>query len=163
MYNPNPQENYNDLVKYKKLKDQGFNFPNLLIKNAGYKGLGVFTTQDIKENSIVEFSHAVMLNNPSNYTTDQSIRRYAYTLNCSCEDCKKHGQKLMIPFGYGAIYNSADKQEEKNCDFYILSKEKVFVYRASRDIKAGEEILLWFGEKYYNAWCKKYIPEVNVN
>lgn len=163
MYSPNPQEIYDDSIKYKSSKDKGFNFPNLVVKDAGYKGLGVFAAQDIKENDIVEFCHSLLLDYPFKYTTDKSIIRYAYSLNCSCDDCKKHGQKLMIPFGYGAIYNSADKEEEKNCNFYILSKDKVIVYKAIRDIKAGEEILLWFGEKYYNAWCKNYIPKVNVN
>ena len=42
-------------------------------------------------------------------------------------------------------------------------KKIVIIYKATRNIKAGEEILLWFGDKYYNAWCKKYVPKVNVN
>ena len=163
MNTPNTQEIYNDLAKYKKLKDQGFNFSSLLVKDAGHKGLGVFTTQDIQENDVIEFCHSLILDYPAKYVTDKNIMRYAYSLNCSCDDCKKHGQKLMIPFGYGAIYNSAEKEEEKNCDWYILSKSNVIIYKATRNIKAGEEILLWFGDKYYNAWCKKYVPKVNVN
>jgi hypothetical protein len=163
MNNPTPQERFDDIKNYDNLKNKGFNFPYLQVKNASYKGLGVFTTEDIKENQIVEFCHCLVLGYPQKYTTDKKILEYTYRTNCSCDDCKKHGQKLLIPFGYGSIYNSAETKEDANCHWYIMFKNKVIIYKALRNIKAGEEILPWFGENYYNFWCKKNKSNINVN
>lgn len=157
----NTQEVYNNLVKYKKLKEHGFNFPYLQVKNAGNKGLGVFVTEDIRENEVIEFCHCLVLEYPQKYTTDKNILEYVYKTNCSCDDCKRHGQKLLIPFGYGGIYNSAETEEDANCKWYTMMKDKVIIYKASRNILAGEEILLWFGQKYYDYWCKKNMPNMN--
>ena len=80
MINPDVQERYKDITEYEKLKNKGFNFPYLQVKKAGYKGLGVFTTQDINQGSIIEFCHCLVLDYPQKYVNDKGICMIAFLL-----------------------------------------------------------------------------------
>jgi hypothetical protein len=53
------------------------------------------------------------------------------------------------------IYNSANSDEEKNARYVVLSGLKLVAFGAVKEIQAGEEILTWWGQPYFDTWCKK--------
>ena len=118
-------------------------------------GLGVFAKTDFAVHDIIEFCHSVVLDWRSRYVQIPKIKQYAYNHTCNCEDCKKHGGYVVIPMGYGMIYNSANSDEEKNARFTVLSALNLVAFSAIKEIKAGEEILTWWGQSYFDSWCKK--------
>jgi len=143
------------IAEWKKLKVQGVRNDHLEIKESPGKGLGVFARRDIAEGEVIEYCHAIVLDWKKKYIGDAQIRRYAWWSGCSCEDCRKHGDRALIALGYGAIYNSADKEEEANAANHIHTNDSLLVFTAKRPIKAGEEILVWYGQAYLDFWCRK--------
>lgn len=152
----------NHLEIYKQLKIKGFSTNNfrLYIKDAGVnqsnknKGLGVFTNKPIPKGQVIEYSPAIVMDWKGKYVHDQGIKQYAYWHGCSCEECKKHGATGMIPLGYGSIINTADSETDRNCGWITRPQEKVIIFFAEKDISSNEEILTWWGQGYYDGWCK---------
>jgi hypothetical protein len=142
------------LSNYLRLQTTGIQPYGLSIREAGKKGLGVFASAPIKERAVIEFCHAILLGYRHRYTHDPALKQYAYWLNCNCKECKAHGVQGMIPLGFGSIYNSAESEQEANASHRMFAKERLIVFVAKRDIPAGEEILTWWGQKYFDSWCK---------
>jgi hypothetical protein len=136
-----------------KLKAEGFFTPHLRVKEAGVKGLGVFADQDIPKGQPIEFCHSIVMEYRNRYQHDPEFRRYSYWANCECEECKRHGSQAVLPLGNGCIYNCADSKDLANCAYQVMAKEKLVIFFSTKDIKAGEEILTWWGEGYYNRYC----------
>lgn len=136
--------------EFKKSKN-GYNNSHLYIKNVNqHKGLGVFPNQNIKEGQIVEFCHCVKIDTPKQWIHDRGLLKYCYWTN--------YGQGVM-PLGYGPIYNSADRQHLRNTDFFIFPEDNLIVFVAQKNITAHEEILVWWGDSYYENWCKPSNPK----
>jgi len=156
----------NDLIKpdkmnqdqvgeiWDKIKKQGFTNEKTIVKSSLGKGLGVFAKSKIKKGEIIEYCHLMTLAWKSNYVFDQSVKQYAYWGNCPCDDCIRHGNTGMILFGNGSIYNSAESEDSKNLSVSLYPKIKLAVLTADKDIQQNEEILTWFGQNYYDNWCK---------
>ena len=144
-----------------KLKTDGFFTPHLRVKEAGNKGLGVFADIDIPSGKPIEFCHSIVMEHRNKYQHDPEFRRYSYWANCECEECKKHGSQAVLPLGNGCIYNSAETRELSNCAYKVIPNQRLVLFFAVKDIKAGEEILTWWGEGYYNRYCKASSPPDN--
>jgi hypothetical protein len=141
-----------------KLKTDGFFTPHLRVKEAGNKGLGVFADVDIEKGKPIEFCHSIVMEHRNKYQHDPEFRRYSYWANCECEECKRHGAQAVLPLGNGCIYNSAETKELSNCAYKVVANQRLIVFYAIKDIKAGEEILTWWGQGYYNRYCKASSP-----
>jgi hypothetical protein len=144
------------------LKQNGYTNSNLQVKETKQKGLGVFTLQKIKNGDIVEFCHSMQMHLRQNYSFDQSVQRYALWNACLCHECKKHGPTGRIAFGNGSIYNSAELQTESNCIVEIYDRINLILFRATKDIQAGEELLIWMGENYLEQ-CRQYSADYEYN
>jgi hypothetical protein len=151
--------NFQDHEQIKKIweevKKDSYTNKHLIVKDADFKGLGVFAKNGIKEGQIIEFCHSIVLSWKRRYTNDPSIIKYAYWAPCSCSDCQTHGNTGMLLLGNGSIYNSASIAEERNADFFVYPKLSLAIFVATKPIKAGQEILTWWGQGYYDSWCKK--------
>jgi hypothetical protein len=60
-----------------------------------------------------------------------------------------------MPMGFGMIYNSAPTEEAMNCFFAIVPAHRMMAFIAKKPIKAGEEVLTWWGQNYFDKWCKR--------
>lgn len=125
---------------------------SIYITSAGHKGFGVFARNNIKQNEPIEYCHSLVLNERTSETTDAKIMQYAYTF--VDEFFASMGKVNIIPFGFGEIYNSAESKEEANARFIVHLDHKLIVFRANKDIKKGSEILVWWGQAYYDKWIK---------
>jgi hypothetical protein len=150
------------IAEWGRLKVQGVRIDHLEIKESPGKGMGVFARRDIAEGEVVEYCHAIVLEWKRKYIGDSQIRRYAWWSSCACEDCKRHGDSAVIALGYGAIYNSADKEQDASAVSHIYAGDSLLVFTAKRPIKAGEEILVWYGQGYLDYWCATKEGEVDA-
>jgi hypothetical protein len=136
------------------VKNEGYSNSNLIVKLTDTKGLGVFAKKEIKKGQIIEFCHSIVLDWKRKYIHDRGIIKYAYWDTCQCNECKKHGNTAMILLGNGSVYNSAQSNDAKNAKYNVYPSLNLAIFIAEKDIKKNEEILTWWGEGYYNSWCK---------
>ena len=137
-----------------KVRAEGFTNDHLRVRESFGKGLGVFANKKIIKNEVIEYCHALTMSWKRKYIHDSSIIKFAYWNNCQCKDCQTHGNTGMILFGNGSVYNSADSDETKNASFKIYPNLDLVIFTAEKDIDEGEEILVWWGQNYFNSWCK---------
>ena len=144
-----------DIEYIKKISD-GICLNHLEIKKSSIDGagLGIFAKKDFNPFDVIEYCHIIVFDWRQKYLQDFSVAKYAYTYYCECGECKKHGKVLVLPLGFGAIYNSSLEKSESNCEFYINIHTPVQIFYAIKKIKAGEEILTYYGDNYVNAFLK---------
>lgn len=108
---------------------------------------GVFATQDIKKDSLIERCPLIPLSNRSRYQIDKTIWDYCYAnTNCNCEECSKHGYVLYLMGGYGMLYNHRDNS---NCKWDFNYRELYADLLATQDISSNTEIVVNYGDFYW--------------
>lgn len=112
--------------------------PKIEVAVSELHGYGVFATRGIAAGEILEECPVIVLPLESDALFDHRFRwpkRLDY-------------RGYAIPLGFGCIYNHRD---EPNADWESDEVRRLFVYRAVRDIAAGEEICISynFGEDYW--------------
>jgi len=150
--------------EYRKCVAAGYR-PDVSLGEAGVKGLGVFAGRDFKKDEAVEFCHSFVFEWQSKYQRDAMVGKYCYGVNCHCApgpnkppcllNCPANGNRWVMPMGYGACYNSAESEQEANAAWMIFIEHNLLVIAARTDISKGSEILTWFGQGYFDSWCKK--------
>jgi hypothetical protein len=137
---------------YIKLLNGGFTNNNIELKNSQIDGagVGVFAKKDFKKDKIVERC-PILIMSPHNQT-DPMILKYSFAYNCDCDICKKRGTLAILPLGYGGMYNTSLSKDESNIDYYININSKVLVNYARKNIKAGEELLTFYGVYHISAF-----------
>jgi len=122
----------------------------LYIKKCGRKGLGVFCSEDIKKDSIIEICPIIFIPEQQANVIDQTILRdyYYYWYDGT-------GEHIAITLGYGSLYNHSYNPNAIYCKDY---KRRVVEIKAIKDIPANTEITVnyngdpnckdpvWFGE-----------------
>lgn len=124
---------------------------NVYMKLAGNKGFGVFAKVNIEKNQPIEYCYSLVLSLPSKEQKDTKIRQYAYTHRIGDNIEEKID---IIPFGFGEIYNSSERKQDANANYFSYPEQNLVVFRALKNIKKDEEILVWWGENYFNHWIK---------
>lgn len=158
---------FDPIAIYRSSKKEGIR-PDVCLREAGYKGMGVFATRKFSVGDVIEMSHGIILGWQSRYHGDPAIGQYAYALGCHCNpsperppcllNCPANGTRYFIPLGYGACYNSADSEDQANARYHLVPEEKMIFFVAVKEIFESEEVLTWFGAGYYQSWCKPFIP-----
>jgi len=111
---------------------------NIVVRDTGSIGLGVFTTSNIKSGEIIEECHHIPLTQPFKYI-DSFLQTYLYSFP------KENPNSSTVVLGYGGIYNHF---KEPNVDWDIDMERNLFIFKAIRDIDSGEELYVNYGEGY---------------
>jgi SET domain-containing protein len=110
-------------------------------------GIGIFATEDIAEGELIERCPMIQMAWKSNYQRDPQIFNYLYSNSqCPCDDCKRHGNSMYMVLGYGMLYNH---QDQPNTKWEFNFKNLLGDVIAIKPIKAGEEIFVTYGPKYF--------------
>lgn len=143
--------------------------PKIQVKQSPLEGFGVFATEDISAGEILEEVPFILIepiidsaNKLQEYLdnagllSDELKVKDNLRLNLGFKSVAKYIFKYIPPFpdfngkvisycvlplGFGCIYNSANGHN--NAEWTI--KDKTFTFKASEDIKAGQEIRTFYG------------------
>lgn len=138
-----------DIKEWEKHKRNGYVSDYVYIKNTENKGMGVFAKKDIPTNTIIEYCYCLVFNiKKDNFSSDPKHKIYRYCYN------NHEKQEIILPLGFGIIYNCGNTLEEVNSRYFHSSDKRLFIIESFKKISKDEEILLYWGEDYYNYWCK---------
>jgi len=119
------------------------------IKNSEIHGRGVFASDIIKKDDLIEVAPLVRLEWKLRYQYDRVIRDYCWVnTKCECQDCKMHGPGLYLAMGYGSMYNHHDSP---NTNIKLDYENLKLIVTANRDILKDEEIFISYGERYFKS------------
>ena len=111
----------------------------------------MFATKKIFKNEIIEECHLLPLplkkGEPSSLFTDY---RFNYPQSGEIEE-------LVIPFGYGCIYNHSDNN---NATWRDHPEYKAFQFIAVKDINPGEEICTYYGGDAYWEDGRQHVDKI---
>jgi uncharacterized protein len=128
----------------------------LVVKISGLRGAGkgLFTTRQIRKDSkIIEYRGEIIGYNEYRRRARNGVDQYLFYLNKDhCIDAM-HTPQYKARYANDAAGIIRGKGLRNNSDYIVFGK-KCFIV-ASRDIKAGEEILVNYTESYWSAMRKR--------
>ena len=115
----------------------------LEIKNTS-RGLGVFTKIDICAEVIVEHSPFSSCWSAKWEDTPENLRKVVFSH-------PQNSDNYVIGLGYTAIYNHNDN----NNAAWLTSTDGIYI-KTLKNINAGEEIFIHYGDAYWSGGWSKY-------
>ncbi|KAF9630535.1 hypothetical protein BFW01_g1097 [Lasiodiplodia theobromae] len=109
------------------------------------KGRGVFAARDIPARTTIEVCPVLPLAADENdkYIKHTSLYHYTYNWPTTTAEGKKQMTQAVI-FGLGSMFNHA---RDQNVGWERDLEHSVVVYQTLRDIKAGEELCISYGDR----------------
>ncbi|KAF1976093.1 protein methyltransferase [Bimuria novae-zelandiae CBS 107.79] len=109
------------------------------------KGRGVFAMRDIPAKTIIDTCPVLVLGIEENLHHVAKTSLYHYTYNWPVTDeAGKEVKAQAVIFGLGSMFNHS--REEQNIVWERDLKRQMITYRALRDIRAGEELCISYGD-----------------
>jgi SET domain-containing protein len=106
---------------------------SLYIAGTKSMGLGVFTSEDIDEGTIIEESPVIVMSNVERKLLDQTLlHNYIFEWGEKKDQC-------CMALGYIPVYNHSYKS---NCEYEMDFKKKLITIKAVHFIKTGEELFI---------------------
>ena len=106
---------------------------SLYIELTEKKGKGVFTTEVIPENVVVELSPVIVMKKEDRIHLDQTLL-HDYIFEWGAEK-----DKCCMALGFIPIYNHSYKS---NCEYFMDFDEETIFVKTVRAIKKGEELTI---------------------
>ena len=116
----------NSLIQSRKLE----------VKKSNIHGYGVFANENINKGEVLEECHFMSIP----YTTVFD-KKYNQILDYGFKYPIEDPSELAWPLGNGCIYNSS---KNNNADWNLDLERRLFIFRAIKDIKKGEEICTYY-------------------
>ena len=105
------------------------------------KGWGVYASEEIKKDEIVEVCHCFMVSTNFNVTKEYTeLMDYLFT-----PITPSANKTCLLPFGYGCIYNHSN---DPNLKYTIDVYNKQIKFFAAKDIGIDDELCHNYGEGY---------------
>jgi len=117
--------------------------PNLIIKDTD-RGLGVFTTKNISSGTVIEHSPYSSCWKSTWQDTPENLRKIVFSH-------PKNNNNYVIGLGYISIYNHKD---DNNAEW--ITTEQGLLIKSLKNIYAGEEIFINYGDAYWSGGWPKY-------
>ncbi|HZG25812.1 MAG TPA: SET domain-containing protein [Chitinophagaceae bacterium] len=105
----------------------------LFVAPSGEKGRGVFTSESLSKNTIVEISPVLVMNKEERKLLDQTLLHdYIFEWGEQKTEC-------CMALGYVPLYNHAYKS---NCEYEMDFDEQIIRIKTVRFIKPSEELFI---------------------
>jgi SET domain-containing protein len=114
--------------------------PKIYVDQSPVHGWGVFAKQDIKSGELIEECPVLTLPILKGDSTPLLID---YRFNWPQGD---EWEEQVVALGFGSLYNHSN---DANANWISSDARKCFIFYATRDIKEGEEIFVWYGDENY--------------
>jgi SET domain-containing protein len=112
----------------------------IYIDQSPVHGWGVFAKQDIKSGELIEECPVLTLPILKGDVTPLLIDyRFNWPQGVEWEE-------QVVALGFGSLYNHSN---DPNAVWISSDVRKCFIFYATRDIKEGEEIFVWYGDENY--------------
>lgn len=96
-------------------------------------GRGVFTTEDLEKDTVIEVSPVIVMSREERQHLDQTLLHdYIFEWGNDSRQC-------CMALGYIAVYNHSYKS---NCEYEMDYKKRTISVKTVRFIKAGEELFI---------------------
>lgn len=105
----------------------------LVVKKSPIHGYGVFAGKNFSLNEVIEECYTLVT-----HAREVELNDYYFKAN----------DKSGLPLGFGGIYNHSD---EPNATYSFDAELKLLVFSAIRFIPKGEEILISYGESWFDS------------
>ncbi len=116
--------------------------PCLFVAPAKNKGRGVFTSEAIPANTIIEMAPVIVMSLKDRTFLDQTLLHdYIFEWGYEKDQC-------CMALGYVPLYNHS---YDANCDYEMDFDNSMISIKTMRDIKAGEELMI----NYNGTWNDK--------
>ena len=116
--------------------------PYLFVQPAGDMGLGVFTSETIGANIIIEVSPVLIMSGEERKLLDQTaLHDYIFEWGDRKKQC-------CMALGYVPIYNHSF---DSNCEYEMEFDEDFIRITAIKDIQKGEELFINYNGTYNNS------------
>lgn len=107
---------------------------NIIVKKSSINHYGVFAQENIPANTVIEECYAIVISDD----VYQTLQNYVF-----------HGEKnYLLAFGYGSIFNHSP---EPNASYSVGNENSLIIFKSKRHINKGEEILISYGNTWFNA------------
>ncbi|MFI5155413.1 MAG: SET domain-containing protein [Chitinophagales bacterium] len=107
--------------------------PSLFIATSKNMGKGVYTSEDISENSVIEISPVIVMEKEERKLLDQTLLHdYIFEWGIDKKQC-------CLALGYLSMYNHS---YASNCEYEMDYEEKQMTIKAVRFIPAGDELFI---------------------
>jgi hypothetical protein len=158
--------------------------PKIQARETFGNGWGFIALQDINQSELIEFARGVNLELRDSSQKDKILHKHLWKNPmgdlpaCHCLDCKSLGHLFYLFGGNLSFYNRAKKESDANITFSVIENahEKILwkdnypptpchlgIVYANREIKAGEEIFIYYGDRYdSNPELLKKIPHIEI-
>ena len=140
----------NEVKIFKPKKDILIKNNDIVVKKSKIDGYGVFAKNKIKKGEILEECHLIDVDIP----THPYI--FAYPKDYRPIDNKFN---LVIPSGYGFIYNSSSNCFKANATW--ITKDNIFTFVSIKDIDKNQEILIEYSK--FLSGSDEYYSEKELN
>ena len=107
--------------------------PILVVAPSNKRGRGVFTSENILADTVIEISPVLVLNPKDRKLVEQTIL-FDYIFEWGIG-----GKKACIALGYLSLYNHA---YNANCDYEMDYDAHIMTIKTVRPIKKGEELFI---------------------
>jgi hypothetical protein len=180
--NPNPNSVAGIFYRSWLTSPSTFMNPRIQVRETFKNGWGVIATENIAENDLIEFSLGMNLEIRENAQKDPILHKYFWKNRigdkpaCYCKECKEAGSLFYIFGGNINSYNIVLKKEFSNINFVVIENAHkniswkdnypptfchLGIVYANKPIKAGEELLVYGGDRYEGQ--NKKTPHVDSN
>ena len=116
-------------------------YQSLYISKSNGKGRGVFTSETIPENTIVEISPVIVMNLEERQLLDKTLLHdYIFEWGIYKDEC-------CMALGYVPVYNHSSIS---NCEYEMDYEKEVIRIKTVRLIRTGEELFINYNGDWNN-------------
>src|SRR5690348_13585956 len=116
--------------------------PSVYIDETKSMGLGVFTSTNIDEGTVIEESPVIVMSREERKLLDQTLLHdYIFEWGEKKDQC-------CMALGYVAVYNHSYRS---NCEYEMDFHREMIIVKAVHFIKAGEELFVNYNGEWDNA------------
>lgn len=123
--------------------DSLFVHPGLKVRPCEW-GWGVFTDEPIAEGELIEECHYLLA--PWASIASSPLSDYVFQSREAVPGAQALEEPVAIVLGFGMIYNHSS---EANATYYQGGARNLFRFHATRDIAAGEQICINYGDTWW--------------
>ena len=130
----------------------------IAVRKSPIHGYGVFATEDIFENEIIEEAHYQLTHIRKGLLCSKcmpayfNLSRYCYIEPCDCKACHSTGHQFVLAGGCFMQYNSCKESQDQNMSIQWNKIANRITSVAKKNIKKDQELMCYHGKHYYNSW-----------